>query len=80
MYDLKRKSRINEKAVKTIDNLFNENNKDLFEDIPTPTHTSIPTPTPIINKTNKDEIKSVFTPKILIGKKNNGFGNTEPQK
>ena len=87
LYYLKQDSRISEKAVKKIDSLFNENNKELFYDIPIPsstTPTSSPTSTPTSTSTNtldkhKDEIKSVFSPKILIGKNNNGFGNTEKQ-
>ena len=56
-------SRIDEYAVKQVDNLFNSNHTDFFEDLPSE---------------GKDEIKSVFSPKILIGK-NSGFGNTEAQ-
>ena len=78
IYDLKKESRINEKAIRKIDSLFNENNKDLFNDVPVPTNTNnIKT-----DATSNGEIKSVFSPKILIGKnnnRNNGFGNTEKQ-
>ena len=49
---------------------------------PTPTTkptTTKPTPTTKLLK-NGDEIKSVFNPKIVIGKNNNGFGNTDNSK
>ena len=41
--------------------------------------TTKPTPTTKLLK-NGDEIKSVFNPKIVIGKNNNGFGNTDNSK
>jgi len=58
---------INDDAVSTVDDLLGKN-QEFFNDVPTPTLQEI-----------KDEIKSIFSPKIIIGKKNNGFGNTEKQ-
>ena len=94
LYDLKKESRINEKAVRKVDSLFEENTKEFFYDVPVPTTTNgnktkTETSKTATSKTSKtetksnDEIKSVFSPKILIGKNNNpnnnGFGNTEKQ-
>ena len=62
---------INNDAVSTVDDLLGKN-QEFFYDIPTPT------PSPTFQEI-KDEIKSIFSPKIIIGKKNNGFGNTEKQ-
>ena len=88
LYDLKKESRINEKAVRKVDSLFEENNKEFFYDVPVPTTTNAnktktsKTETSKTETKSNDEIKSVFSPKILIGKNNNnnnGFGNTEKQ-
>ena len=47
----------------------------------TETTTTMPTPTQTTHQLkNGDEIKSVFSPKIVIGKKNNSFGNTTNNK
>ena len=64
-------NKINNEAVSTVDDLLGKN-QEFFYDIPTPT------PSPTLQEI-KDEIKSIFSPKIIIGKKNNGFGNTEKQ-
>jgi hypothetical protein len=79
-------NKISNDAVDTVDNLLgiNINNTELFDNIP---NTTLPTPTPSSlsssqQQLNRDEIKSVFNPQILIGKNsktNNGFGNTEKQ-
>ena len=73
-------NKISNDAVDTVDNLLgvNINNTELFNNIP---NTTLPSPSSQ-PQLNKDEIKSVFSPKILIGKNsktNNGFGNTEKQ-
>ena len=60
-------NKINNDAVSTVDDLLGKN-QEFFNDTPTPTLQEI-----------KDEIKSIFSPQIIIGKKNNGFGNTEKQ-
>ena len=89
IHELKKNSIVNKNAVKEVDSLFDMgiHNKELFEDnnvSPTPTTinsttTTNPTPTTKTLK-NGDEIKSVFNPKIVIGKNNNGFGNTDNNK
>ena len=89
IHELKKNSIVNKNAVKEVDSLFGMgiHNKELFEDnnvSPTPTTinsttTTNPTPTTKTLK-NGDEIKSVFNPKIVIGKNNNGFGNTDNNK
>ena len=78
IYNLKKESSINEKAVRKVDRLFTYNNKELFYDVPVPTSTHAYKTSKTETKYN-DEIKSVFSPKILIGKNNNGFGNNERQ-
>ena len=90
-------NKINNDAVSSINNLLGMNNQEFFYDIPTPSGsgsglgptttgptTTGPTTTgPTPTQDQKDEIKSIFSPKILIGKNglngntNNGFGNTE---
>ena len=67
-------NKINSDAVSTIDDLLGKNNQEFFYDTPTPTSN----PTPTLQEI-KDEIKSIFSPKIVIGKNNNGFGNTEKE-
>jgi len=89
IHELKKNSIVNKNAVNEVDSLFDMgiHNKELFEDnnvSPTPTTinsttTTNPTPTTKTLK-NGDEIKSVFNPKIVIGKNNNGFGNTDNNK
>ena len=89
IHELKKNSIVNKTAVNEVDSLFDMgiHNKELFEDnnvSPTPTTinsttTTNPTPTTKTLK-NGDEIKSVFNPKIVIGKNNNGFGNTDNNK
>jgi len=93
IHELKQNSIVDKTAVNKVDSLFGVgiNNKELFGDNndaspttpPTSTTTSTTTtkPTPTTKQLkNGDEIKSVFSPKILIGKNNNGFGNTDNSK
>lgn len=93
IHELKQNSIVDKTAVNKVDSLFGVgiNNKELFGDnndaspttTPTSTTTSTTTtkPTPTTKQLkNGDEIKSVFSPKILIGKNNNGFGNTDNSK
>ena len=64
---------INKDAVKSIDELLGiGSNKDFFSDVPNTTF-----PNAILPET-KDDIKSVFSPKIIIGKQNR-FSNTEKE-
>ena len=92
IHELKQNSIVDKTAVNKVDSLFGVgiNNKELFGDNnvspttpPTATTTSPTTtkPTPTTKQLkNGDEIKSVFNPKIVIGKNNNGFGNTDNSK
>ena len=92
IHELKQNSIVDKTAVNKVNSLFGVgiNNKELFGDNnvspttpPTATTTSPTTtkPTPTTKQLkNGDEIKSVFNPKIVIGKNNNGFGNTDNSK
>jgi len=81
IHELKQNSIVDKNAVNEVNSLFGVgiNNKELFEDSNNSNTNS--TPTQITKQLkNGDEIKSVFSPKILIGKNKNGFGNTNNNK
>ena len=64
---------VNKNAVKSVNDLLGiGSNTDFFSDVPNTTFPNIMLPE------EKDDIKSVFSPKIIIGREN-GFGNTEKE-
>ena len=74
---------INNKELFEDTNVMSETTTTTTTPTTTITPTPIPTPTPTQSTyqlKNGDEIKSVFSPKIIIGKNNNGFGNTNNNK
>ncbi len=87
IHELKQNSSVDKNAVNKVDSLFGVgiNNKELFgdnnSDTTSTSTTTTTNPTPTTKQLqNGDEIKSVFNPKIIIGKNNNGFGNTYNNK